>query len=235
MPYILGPAAPASIYACYGDVWFSRNGGASWRNASKGTLGPSRECRQIAISPADPKTIYVVKEAEIDLRHRPGEGDARPPFLGGGGVFRSTDGGVTWHSITNNLPLGEAAVSNLSVSPTDARRVWVTFQGYKTDAKVFMTTDGGSTWINISSELPNIPAHCVAAAPGPANPVYVGMDDGVYYRDDTLGRWVSFKDGLPDQSNGRPISVTSLLIQEAQHRLVASTFAVGVWMSDLHR
>jgi hypothetical protein len=34
---------------------------------------------------------------EFDLRHRPGEGDARPPFLGGG-VFRSTDGGVTWHN-----------------------------------------------------------------------------------------------------------------------------------------
>ena len=35
---------------------------------------------------------------EFDLRHRPGEGDARPPFLGGGGVSRSTDGGVTWHN-----------------------------------------------------------------------------------------------------------------------------------------
>jgi photosystem II stability/assembly factor-like uncharacterized protein len=123
----------------------------------------------------------------------------------------------------------------LAVSPTDARRVWVTFQGYDKDAKVFMTTDGGATWINLSSDLPNNSVHAAAAARGAANPVYVGTDDGVYYRDDTLKTWLPFKGGLPSTGeDGRPLVVTSLLIQEAQHRLLASTFSRGIWVSDLH-
>lgn len=244
-PYILGPADPNdsaygySIYACYTDLWYSSDHGESWKNLTHGALGNSRECRQVAVSPSDPKTIYVAKEAEIDLKHRPGAGDARTPLLGGGGVFRSTDGGATWQSVNGTgeraLPLAEAAVTDLAVSPTDARRVWVTFQGYKADVKVFGTTDGGATWTNLSSGLPNNSAHAIAAENGTTNGVYVGTDDGVYYRDDTLGSWLAFKDGLPNAKDGRPLAVTSLLIQEAQHRLLAATFSRGVWVSDLHK
>jgi hypothetical protein len=60
------------------------------------------------------------------------------------------------------------------------------------------------------------------------------MDDGVYYRDDTLARWMPFKNGFPQDNEGIPIVVTKILIQEAQHRLVAATFSRGVWVSDLH-
>jgi photosystem II stability/assembly factor-like uncharacterized protein len=149
-------------------------------------------------------------------------------------VFRSTDGGVTWQSITGSLPLVDAAITNLAVSSTDARRVWVTFEGYNADVKVFGTTDGGATWTNLSSGLPNNSAHAIAVESGSTNPVYVGMDDGVYYRDDTLARWMPFKNGFPQDNEGIPIVVTKILIQEAQHRLVAATFSRGVWVSDLH-
>jgi photosystem II stability/assembly factor-like uncharacterized protein len=233
-PFILGPANHNSMYLCAADLWYSPDNGDHWVNLTNGAFGPSPECRQVAISPADPKTIYVAKEAEFDRVHPWGTGDPRTPLFGGGGVFRSTDGGATWQSITGTLPLDQAAVTNVAVSPTDARRVWVTFEGYSANAKVFVTTDGGATWTNLSSGLPNIPAHAVAADSGPANAVYVGMDDGVYYRDDQLGSWVPFKDGLPNDTNGLPIVVTSLLIQGAQHRMIATTFSRGVWVSDLH-
>jgi hypothetical protein len=191
-PYILSPADPNSIYACYADLWYSNDRGLSWVNLTNGALGASVECKRVAVSPSDPKTIYVAKEAPWDRVHLPGAGDARPPLLGGGGVFRSTDGGATWQSITGNLPLVDAAITDLAVSPTDSRRVWVTFGGYKEGTKVFATTDGGaSPWINLSSGLPGqYPAEALAVENGTTNGVYVGTDDGVYYRDDRLGKWV---------------------------------------------
>jgi hypothetical protein len=138
-PFILSPADPNSIYACYADLWYSSDRGLSWVNLTNGALGPSVECRQVAVSPSDPKTIYVAKEASWDQAHMLGEGDARTPLLGGGGVFRSTDGGANWQWVTGTLPLADAAVTDLAVSPTDSRRVWVTFGGYRAGIKVFGT------------------------------------------------------------------------------------------------
>src|SRR5262249_11554630 len=122
---------------------------------------------------------------------------------------------------------GKAGLTNLAVSPTDARKAWVTFSGYSSGTKVFATSDGGVSWKNISSGLPNLPANAIAAKRGETNGVYVGMDSGIYYRDDRLDSWVPFSDGLPN------IVVTSLLIDEMRGRLIAGTFGRGVWITDI--
>ena len=78
-PYILGPADPNdsaygySIYACYTDLWYSSDHGDSSQNLTNGALGNSNECRQVAVAPSDPKTIYVAKAGELDLKYRAGE------------------------------------------------------------------------------------------------------------------------------------------------------------------
>ena len=230
-PYILAPDDPNTIYACYADVWRSTDRGLSWTNLTHGVLGPSLECRAIAVSPSDPKTIYVAKEAERDPVHNVGyqQGDPRPPFLGGGGVFRSSDGGASWQSLGATLPLAEAAVTNLAVSPTDPQRAWVTFGGYNPDIKVYETRNGGANWAKQPEGLPpNYQANAVAADAGPNNPVYLGTDDGVYYRDDRLNAWTPFKDNLPN------VVTTMLLVDKPRNRIFAATFGHGVWVSDLH-
>jgi photosystem II stability/assembly factor-like uncharacterized protein len=232
-PYVLAPDNPTTIYACYADVWRNNNRGvrANWTNLTRGALGPSVECRAIAVSPSDPKTIYVAKEGEADNAHpwAVQAGDARPPFLGGGGVFRSSDGGATWQSVGTKLPLADAAVTNLAISPTDPKRVWVTFGGYKPKVRVFETRDGGVNWTDLSAGLPaEYAVNAVAAEAGPNNSVYVGTDNGVYYRDDRLNSWVPFKDGLPE------VVVAMLLVDKPRNRLFAATFGRGVWVSDLH-
>jgi photosystem II stability/assembly factor-like uncharacterized protein len=228
-PYVLGPENSSHIYLCAADVWFSPNRGFEWKNLTKGTLGPSIQCQQIAVAPSDPKTIYVVKMAERSAweGRTPEGGDPRPPFFGGGGVFRSSDGGATWQLITNKLPLADAAPANIAVSPIDARRAWVTFSGYKADVRVFETTDGGQTWRNISEGLPNLPAKAIAAQNVSTNAIFVGLDVGVYYRDDKIGRWVPFWDGMPS------MVVRQLVIDEPRKRIFAATYARGIYVTDL--
>lgn len=125
------------------------------------------------------------------------------------------------------LPITKAMISNLAVSPSDPRRVWVTFGGYEPEIKVFETKDGGSTWSNISPGLPNVPANTVVAQNVPAHGIFVGNDSGVYYRDDNLGRWVPFKDHLPG------VIISSLQLDDARGRLFAGTFGRGVWQTDI--
>jgi photosystem II stability/assembly factor-like uncharacterized protein len=226
-PYVLGPQDPDSVYACYADVWLSPDRGSTWKNLSNGALGASKQCVQVAVAPSDPRVIYVAKDAEWDAMHMIGHGDPRTPFLGGGGVFRSSDGGRTWQLISSELPLAKAGLTNLAVSPTDARKAWVTFSGYSSGVKVFATDDGGMSWKNVSSGLPNLPTNAIAAKRGETNGIYVGMDSGIYYHDDRLDGWVPFADGLPN------VVVISLLIDELRGRLIAGTFGRGVWMTDI--
>jgi len=225
-PYILDADDPDIIYGCYADLWMSPDGGAEWKNLSKGAFGPSNQCMQVALAPSDPKTIYVAKRGNWSSWNRPGEAPL-PPFLGGGGVFRSTDGGQTWQTITGNLPLADAALRSLAVSPTDPRRAWVTFSGYGSDKKVFGTIDGGRTWNNLSAGLPNLPVNVVVAQKTASNAIYVGTDAGVFYRDDRLSTWLPFSDGLPNSV------VSTLAIDEARGRMFAGTFGRGIWVTEM--
>jgi photosystem II stability/assembly factor-like uncharacterized protein len=227
VPYTLVPGDPGTIYACFADVWRGREPNFEWTNLSAGALGASKECKQIVIAPSDPKVVYVVKDAEQGKLHREGEGDPRPPLLGGGGVFRSEDGGTTWQVITGTLPIGEAGLSALAVSPTDRNRVWVGFGGRTDGVKVFESTDGGKTWVNLSAGLPNSQVRVIAAQDNPSHGIFVGMSSGVYFRDDGLDAFKPFKHGLPS------VDVRSFFLDDARQRLFAATFARGIWLSPI--
>lgn len=247
VPYIFGPPPGYGLYACYKDVWRSLDQGRSWVNLTNGAVGPSVQCAEVAVSPADPKvstkTIYIAKNAVDPINASNARTAQRlsalPPMLGGFGVFRSTDGGATWRQINgsgaNTLPLAQGVqITDLAVSPIDPNRVWVAFSTYGNNPisnsayKVFSTTDGGAHWTDVSNGLPKVhSAFSLAAAGGASHGVYVGTDAGVYYRDDTLSAWTKFKTGLPS------VAVYALLLQEPQHRLLAATYGRGIWTVDL--
>jgi hypothetical protein len=224
-PFVLGPDDPSKIYACYRDLWLGANTGLQWTNLTNGRIGASKNCVQVAVAQSDPKTIYVVKGEGWGASWRRGTGNPRPPFFGGGGVFRSTDGGANWQNVTANLPIAAASITNIAVNPTDARRAWVTFSGY-TNVRVFETKNGGGTWTDLSEGLPKLPANTVVARKGPSNGVFVGLDVGVYYRDDALG-WSAFFDDLPWTS------INSLVIDETRQRIFAAVFGRGIWQAEL--
>ena len=56
----------------------------------------------------------------------------------------------------------------------------------------------------------------------------MGTDVGIFYRNSTLGDWVSFSTGLPN------VVVRELEIQQSSKKLWAGTYGRGLWKSDLY-
>lgn len=113
-----------------GKVWFSSNGGGSWINRSAGL--PSRTVTDLHFDPTRDSVWYAT-------------------FSGysADGIFRTTNAGQTWTSITGNLP---AIPKNaLQVLPHDPASMFV-----GTDLGCYATTNGGQTWTILSQGMPNV-------------------------------------------------------------------------------
>jgi hypothetical protein len=144
-------------------------------------------------------------------------------------IHRTTDGGVTWSTITGTLPVGSASISNIGVHSASPDTVWVTFSGFSAVNKVFRSNNGGTTWTNITMNLPNVPVSCIVQDPTSVTEgVYAGSDLGVFYTDNTLGTWVPYNTGLPN------VIVVDLEIHAPSFKIVAGTHGRGLWRSDTY-
>ena len=85
------------------------------------------------------------------------------------------------------------------IHPTDPNRVALAVSG----GNVFVTENGGGSWTNISHNLPNFTAYTVAWHGNADNGLYVGMNYGVFYIDDTFiadtTYWQDFSNNLPNR------------------------------------
>ncbi|MFU8844820.1 MAG: hypothetical protein ACNA7V_13535, partial [Bacteroidales bacterium] len=77
-----------------GGLYYSTDGGDNWNNAGTDFL-PNPGIAHMQVSPNDPDTWYIVT----------GEGHGYDNFSMSYGVFRTTNQGQTWESISNGLPV----------------------------------------------------------------------------------------------------------------------------------
>ena len=103
----------------------------------------------LVIDPRNPSTLYA------------GTVDA--------GVFKSTDGGVSWFDSSHGL--GEAFVQSLAIDPGNPA---VLYAGVYKD-KLYKTTDAGLTWFSSSSGIQAAAViYAIAVDPTSSNRVYIG-------------------------------------------------------------
>ncbi len=213
-PYLLHPNDPNTIIAGYGNVWKSTDAGNSWTAISNfpinGGLGQPNICSALAVGRSNPDYIYAAKRFYYSYQE--------PSAL-----WVTTDGGVSWTDRTAGLP-DSLYFTYIAVDADEPATAWVTTGGFVPGNKIFKTTDAGATWTNISHNLPNLPTNCVLHDRGHArNPIYVGMDVGVFYYNDTSSSWVLYATDLPN------VIVSELELDESNQQIVAATFGRGLW------
>ena len=109
-PY--GPSEERGIYR-------STDGGQTWQRViskDENTGGSDVE-----IDPSNPDVVYA---SMWEVREGPWE-DGNEFNGTGGGLFKSTDGGSTWHPLTNGLPKDLSQIY-VAIAPSDPRRLYAT-------------------------------------------------------------------------------------------------------------
>ena len=154
-------------------VWRSTDAGKSWNKVTSGI--PTGELGRIglAYAPSNPSLIYAQIEA--------GEGR--------GGLYRSTDNGVTWERRNNSDSQGQY-YAHLVVDPANAERVYIM------NVNIMVSNDGGRTLAALPTRSKHVDNHEIWIDPKNNSRYLVGCDGGVYETFDKGENWI-FKANLP--------------------------------------
>ena len=135
-PY--GPSEERGIYR-------STDGGQNWQKViskDENTGGSDVE-----IDPSNPEVVYA---AMWEAREGPWE-DGNEFNGTGGGLFKSTDGGSTWHQITKGLP-NDLSQIYVAIAPSDSKRLYATLATAGGKLNVYRSDDAGESWAQITDD-----------------------------------------------------------------------------------
>jgi photosystem II stability/assembly factor-like uncharacterized protein len=196
-----------------GQIFSSRDGGASWQLFANFRLGDDYVFDHIVFDPTNPKTIYVAGWGLFNDNE--------------GGVFRSDDGGKTWKELPGTHG---KSIRALAMAPSDHNTLVIgALDG------VFRSRDGGATWQRMTPENPEVLTNhasmknFVSVAVDPQDPdiVYAGTRHLAWKTSDGGKDWHNIKDGMLDDSD-----VFSIIVDPQTPSRVYASACSGIYKSD---
>ncbi len=190
-----------------GGIFKTIDGGAAWSPIFDSQ--PYLAIGAITIDPNDHQTIWV------------GTGDLNIsgyPFIGDG-IYRSTDGGVTWAHMGL---IEESIVSKIIVDPSNSNTIYASTMGIpffeSMNRGLYKSTDGGVSWQQVL--FVDEDAGIIDMVMDPFNPqilyacswnrirtnqisVVYGPDAHIYKTTDGGSTWNMLTNGLPSYTTGR--------------------------------
>ena len=149
-------------------VFKTVDGGATWTQLAENTFG-GRTFSKMVIDPANPGTIYaaVARAGGFPaLAAAKGHPDAGGPV----GVFKSTDGGVTWSHLAGGLPAVEA--SDIAIDRSNPSTLYAAIGNIFGNAGngVYKSTNAGTSWTKLAGGLPTSQVGRISLDVSPSSP-----------------------------------------------------------------
>ncbi|HYJ90849.1 MAG TPA: hypothetical protein VEV84_06055, partial [Pyrinomonadaceae bacterium] len=145
-PNIVFVAALGHVYGPNPDrgIFRSADGGKTWqkvlyKNENVGAI-------DVRVDPTNSKIVYAV----LWNTRRPPWSIYPPSYGPGGGIFKSTDGGLTWKQSDVGIPVEGQGRIGITISPTNPKRLYAIV-----DAKaggMYRSDDAGATWKLMSDQ-----------------------------------------------------------------------------------
>ncbi len=163
----MGEHAPRGVMTSYGDgVYKSTDAGKTWKKMG---LGKTQHISRIIIHPTNPDIVYVAAQGALF------EGNPER------GIYKSTDGGLTWKNTLFVNELTGAAELSIDANYPEImyaamwehqRKPHMVISGGK-GSGLYKSTDAGETWKKIHKGLPEEKGKmAIAVSPANSNKVY---------------------------------------------------------------
>lgn len=196
-PFEQDPVVTNTIYVGYNFIYKSINQGGQWTAISQNFVG---SMDHLKIAPSNNQVMYASNASFI---------------------FRTEDGGATpWEQMT--IPGG--SINSIAIHPTDPYKIAVAVAATN---KVMVSDDGGETWQNYKFNLPNFAALALVWDDNGQDGLYLGMNYGLFYIDNSFNEWQVYNNNLPN------VIINELEINNSTNMLYAGTFGRGLWVSPL--
>jgi photosystem II stability/assembly factor-like uncharacterized protein len=158
--HVWGPNAERGLFKTI-------DGGKTWQHSLK--INADTGCIDVAVDPVNPQVVYA---AAWQQRRGPFDGGNPADMTGpGSGLYKSSDGGVTWAKLTNGLPNRPLGRCGLSISRQNPNLVYAVIQtdrtltdttGNKPKANavdvdiggLFRSEDSGKSWKKVNDLCP---------------------------------------------------------------------------------
>lgn len=144
----------------------------------------------------------------------------------GWGIFKSTDGGMSWVNKQNGIP-GFKNTWSIDVDPDNESVIYIATN----DSGILKSVDGGENWIEINSGLEDAkPFHSVSICPANTQVVLAGSEDGRIFRTTDGGvSWQSVFSDIRTSDN-----IVSIIFNPvaSTHQVYAAANATGFYVSS---
>ncbi len=197
-PFEQDPQVSNTVYLGYDRVYKSMNGGNSWTAISQ-NFGDN--ISNLKISESNPDIMFASRANQL---------------------YKTSQGGGTWILVSNF----SGGVNSIAIHPTNPDKIAVAITG--SQQKVLVSVDGGQNWESYLKNLPDFAALALVWQDNAEDGLYLGMNYGVYYIDNTLTDWQVFNNNLPN------VIINELEINYAENKLYAGTYGRGLWASDVY-
>lgn len=196
-PFEQDPELENTIYVGYNRVYKSVNSGGTWTSISQNMGG---NLDNLKISASNNQVMYASRGAL---------------------VYRTRDAGATnWEQVA--IPGG--LINSMAIHPSNPNKIAVATTGGN---KVLISEDGGDSWEGYKLNLPDFSSLAVIWDDNGKEGLYLGMDYGIYYIDNTFDEWQPFNNLLPN------VMVNEFEINKTTNTLYAGTYGRGLWASPL--
>jgi photosystem II stability/assembly factor-like uncharacterized protein len=184
--------APAREAGPGSGIYKSMDAGATWVRLANGLPREPLSKITLDISRTRPNLIYAfMMSGEGGEPDDASSGPAIEDFSGrparrtsnSGGMFRSEDGGATWHRVSAKLP-SRTYYTKFALDPSNDQRVWVR------DLLLWRSDDGGATWQQHNMRHVHYDLHGFWIDPNDSRRLVLGGDGGVHFSVDEGATWV---------------------------------------------
>lgn len=170
---IVHPKNANTVYACaLGHLWNANpergvfkttDGGKTWNKVF--FRDENTGCAEMIMDPENPDILYA---AMWQVRRQPWTFTSGGP---GSGLFKSADGGASWHELRNGLPQGDLGRIGLAIPASKHTRVYAVVEA-RNHTALFRSDDAGESWteVNNAFNISGRPFYFARLSADPNNP-----------------------------------------------------------------